>query len=245
MTDRRSMTQAGVAAAEGLAAWGATKETTMAQGADILPFDVPQLRFGWDALEPAVSADALRAHHEGVHKGYADAVNRLLAPYPELASKTVEQVLGEAASLPPEIRDAAVDLAGAHANHQFLWKVVGPAGGSAPGQALAEALARDLGGFDRFKADFERAALGLEGPGFAFLSLAAPKTDRLEVVVLPGNGSVLTEAKPGVLVCDLWDHAWAADHPDRAAWLEAFWTIVDWGVCKSRYLALRDGRQPE
>ena len=209
-----------------------------------MPYDLPPLRFADDALEPAIGAGALRAHHEVVHKGYADAINKMIAPYPDLAGRTIEDVLREPEGLPAEVRDAALDVGGAHANHQFFWKVIGPNGGE-PEDALADAIVRDFGGIEGFKAAFTSAALDLDGPGFAFLSLAAPKAERLEVLVLPQNGSVLTFSKPGVLVCDLWEHAWKADHPTLAAWIEAFWGIVDWRVCRARYEALRKGETPE
>ena len=246
MTDRRRFLRAGVAALTLASANAISKGTAMAQqaGKDVVPFEVPPIRFDADALAPAITAAALNAHHDRFHEGYAAAINAMLTPYPELADRSIEEILQAPEALPPEVRDAAVDVGGAHASHQFFWKVIGPGGGDAPGRDLAAAMDRDLGGVASFGAAFERAALALDGPGFAYLTLTAPETDRLEIVVLPGNGSVLSIGKPGILVCDLWDHAWAADHPDRAAWLSAFWTIVDWGVCEDRYIALRAGEQP-
>ena len=119
--------------------------------------------------------------------------------------------------------------------------VIGP--GGAPSGALAEALDRDLCGLDAFGSASARQALALRGSGIARLSPAAPKVDRLEVAARPRNGSTPTTSKPGILVRDLWDHAWAADHPDRAARLDAFRTIVDRRVCESRPLAPREGEQ--
>lgn len=220
-------------------------ENAMAQTKDSPPFDVPGLRFDWDALEPAISRAALRAHHEEVHKGYADAINRIVAGRDAHADQSIEEVLQNPDAIDPAVRDAALDVGGAHANHQFFWKVIGPGGGDRPDGPLANAIERDQGGFEAFQASFVQQALALDGPGFAFLSLAAPKSDALEIVVLPRNGNVLTVGKPGILVCDLWDHAWAADHASRADWLAAFWTIVDWDVCENRYVALREGRVPE
>lgn len=98
---------------------------------------------------------------------------------------------------------------------------------------------------DALRSAFARVALALDGPGFAFVTLSAPGSDTLEVVALPRNDSVLTIAKPGVIICDLWEHAWRGSHNDLSSWLDAFWTIVDWDVCSRRYDALRHGRQPQ
>lgn len=208
------------------------------------PYDVPDLRFGWDALAPAIGEGALRAHHEGVHKGYRDALNRMLAPPGPAAGRSVEAVLSDPAHLPPAIRDAVLDVAGAHANHQFFWKVISASRGTMPRAALAAAIARDFGSLHAFHAAFRAAALSLDGPGWAFLSLTAPRDERLEVLTLPGNWSVLGVGKPGILACDLWDHAWAADHASREDWLKAFPTLIDWDVCTARYDALRRGDRP-
>lgn len=208
------------------------------------PYAVAPLRYDGGALAPAIGAEALRTHRDSVHAAYAAATNRLVADLPDAGGTTIEHLLAKPAALPPDRRDAIADVGGAHANHQFFWKIIGP-GGSQPTDDLAVAIERDFGDVGGMQARFDAAALGLAGPGFAFLTLTAPGTDRLEVFALPGNASVLPLGKPDILVCDLCDHAWAADHADRAAWLRAFWTIVDWPVCGARYDALREGRQPD
>ena len=89
---------------------------------------------------------------------------------------------------------------------------------------LAGEIDSAWGSFDRFRTAFADAALSLSTEGWAFLSLSKPKTGDLEIVVLPGNGSVLPIAKPGILICDLWDHHGKNNHED---WFEAFWHVVD------------------
>lgn len=146
--------------------------------------------------------------------------------------------------IPVSVRDVLLDLAGAHANHQFFWKIIGPGGPGAPRDALAAAIDRDFGGFAAMQAAFATSASALKEPRFVFLSLTRPKAPKLEIVALPLNGSVLALDKPGVLVCDLWPHAWQADHPTLLGWVEAFWTIVNWHACGARYDALIKGERP-
>ena len=203
-----------------------------------MAYDIPPLRFATNALEPYVTRAALKHHHEVVHRGYLDALNGLLAAHPEADCETVEDLLRGIDDIPAPLRQQAAHLAGGHANHQFLWKILGPQQSTAPIGGLAAAMDDTYGSFDGFKSAFTAAALALPTEGWAFLSLSKPRTGDLEIVVLPGNGSVLPIAKPGILICDLWDHM---GHGSRAAWLEAYWHIVDWEVGEYRYQGLRDG----
>lgn len=206
-----------------------------------MAYDIPPLRFAYDALEPHVSAAALKQHHEIVHRGYLDGLNALLAAHPEVDRETVEDLLRGIDEVPAPLRQQAAHLAGGHANHQFLWKILGPQTSPAPTApigGLATAIDEAYGSFDAFRSAFARAALALPTEGWAFLSLSKPRTGDLEIVVLPGNGSVLPIARPGILICDLWDHM---GHATRAGWLDAFWHVVDWEVGEYRYQGLRDG----
>ncbi len=208
-----------------------------------MAYDIPPLRFAIDALEPHVDRETLRHHHEVVHRGYLDGLNEILAAEPAIDHETVEGLLRGIDNVPPALRQQVAHLAGGHGNHQFLWKVVGPQTSPVPVGDLAAAIDDACGGFDGFKRAFTDAALALPTEGWAFLSLSKPRTGDLEIVVLPGNGSVLPIAKPGILICDLWNHVTGAtDRGARAAWLDTFWHIVDWEVCNDRLVGLRAGK---
>ncbi len=210
-----------------------------------MAYEIPPLRFNDSALAPAISANALGHHHAAIHGSYKEALNLVLLAEPTISELSVEALLLSSESLPAEIRDVVIEHAGAHANHQFFWKVIGPDGAKDPSGPLLHAIAERWGSMDGFRSAFKEAALALKPPGFVFLSLTAPRSKRLEIVALRRNDSVLLIGKPGVLICDLWEHAWASDHPSLNAWLDAFWTIVDWRVCEYRYSALVAGMQPE
>ncbi len=207
-----------------------------------MPYDIPPLRFPDDALEPHISAETLRHHHGVIHPAYLTALNALLADNPDCGRDTVETLLRQIDDIPAPLRQQAAYLAGGHANHQFLWKILGPqsVAGKPTGPVgdLAAEIVREYGSAEAFKAAFNDAALALPTEGWAFLSLNQPRTGDLEIVILPGNGSVLPIAKPGILICDLWNHH---GHDSRADWLDAFWHVVDWDVCEDRYRGLRDG----
>lgn len=196
-------------------------------------------------LAPATSADWLTRHRDIHHAGYLRRVKAILQRYPRLQGRTIEELLRRIGDIPQEVRDELIFEAGGHADHQFLWKILGPArANNAPIGELASVLTRQFGSFDGFRAQFEQAALGLRGPGWAFLSRVAPDgVETLEILALPGNGSVLPLGKPGILICDLWEHAYEREYgDDRAAWLSAYWSIVNWAECERRLIGLREGR---
>ena len=201
------------------------------------------LRFGYGDLAPAMSEATARWHHDVAHAEHLAAINRLLAPYPVLAAQTIEEILSRPAQIPAAIRDDVRHHGGGHGNHQFMWKILGAARGTQPTGAIVDAIDATFGSFAGFTSAFTSAALALDGDGWAFLSLDAPRSPRLEIVVTRGNGNVLEQRKPGVLVCDLWEHAYRDDHAgDRAAWIDAYLQVIDWSQCSIRYERLVAGQ---
>ena len=104
------------------------------------PYTLPPLRFGYDALEPAIDAETMRLHHDKHHRGYVDAVNTALAKHPEWLGKTIEDVLRHLPELPDDIREVVRNQGGGHANHQFFWKILTPDGPGKPSGDLAAAI---------------------------------------------------------------------------------------------------------
>ena len=203
------------------------------------------VKFTGRELAPAVPEDWFERHRDLHHGGYLNRVNALIARYPSLQNRSVEDLLRSIEDAPEAIREQLRFEAGGHADHQFFWKILGPAKtDNAPFGELAAAITRQFGSFETFRTQFSAAALALRGPGWAFLSRTAPESvEKLEILVLPGNGSVLPLGKPGILICDLWEHAYEREHgDDRAAWLQAFWRIVAWDECEKRIIGLREGR---
>ncbi len=193
------------------------------------------LRYPFDAFEPHLSVEALKIHREGVHRTYAEALNDALLQVPALCGLTIEALLRSLADVPDLIRERIRFEAGGHANHQFLWKILGPGQADGPRERLGDLINRSFGSFEAFKVQFKAMALSQERQGWAFLTLPRGIESTLEIIVLPGNGSVLPLGKRGILICDLWDHAWRTDHRSRDEWIDAFWNIVDWRACEDRF----------
>lgn len=211
-------------------------------GAPRYPFDPPPPPFPDDALEPWIDAATIRLQRE-VHRGYAARLNALLERLPALQGLSVETLVRRSAELPELERAALRDAAIGHANHQFWWKVLKPGGngGNGPSGRLAEAVARDFGSPAGLRARFDALALGHVGSGWAFLAVD-PLNGGLALACLPNNGSIMDLGMPGVLVCDLWEHAYCGQRgSDRAAYLDAFWQVVDWDTLGRRFDAFHDG----
>jgi Fe-Mn family superoxide dismutase len=204
------------------------------------PFALPPLRFGYDDLAPVIDGETMRLHHDRHHRAYVDGINAALASYPQWQGLTIEAVLRRLAEVPLAICEAVRNQGGGHANHQFFWKIICPGGSPMPA-GLQAALERDFGSVETFKQRFEAAGAAHFGSGWAFL-VGDPVTDRLEILTLPNQDSVLTLGKFGLLCCDLWEHAYYLTYRNRRAeWLRAWWDIVDWQVVGQRLTAMRTG----
>jgi superoxide dismutase, Fe-Mn family len=216
----------------------------MSRGAaGTMAFAFLPLGYQFSDLAPAMSEQTARWHHDVVHGGYLDAINRLIAPFPDLAERSIEELMARPDAVPAEIRDDVRFSGGGHGNHQFTWKILGPRRGTAPSGSLHAKIDQTFGGFEKFVSAFKSAALALSGDGWAFLSLSSPRTAALEIVVTRGNGNVLELRKPGIMLCDLWEHAYHDDHRgDREAWIDAYLRVVDWSVCSVRYERLSVGQ---
>ncbi|MGD0026642.1 MAG: superoxide dismutase [Xanthobacteraceae bacterium] len=208
-----------------------------------MSYDLPPLRFAYHDLEPHLSEDLIRRHHQIHTRAYTEAINALLRDHPDLARLPIEDVLRSLSRIPEPLHQQIRTIGGGHANHQFQWKVIGPRGGKSPSGELAAAIDRDFGSFAGFRQRFVGACLDLVGSGWAFLCLNRPGGDTLEILTLPNNDSVLPRAKPGILICDLWEHAYCGQYDNRRGdYLDAFFEVIDWQVCNQRLLGMRAGR---
>ena len=210
------------------------------------PYVLPPLKFAYDALEPAIDEATMRLHHDKHHQAYVDKTNAALEQHPEWLGLTIEQVLARLPELPDDIRSVVRDQGGGHANHQFFWKILTPGGApEGPTGDLAAAIDATWGSFDAFKTAFEDKAVKHFGSGWAFL-VAHPRQDfALEILTLPNQDSLLAQAEPspGLVACDLWEHAYYLKYNNRRAdWIKAFWSIVDWPYVGERYAGVRRAR---
>jgi Fe-Mn family superoxide dismutase len=205
---------------------------------------LPPLRFGYDALEPYIDAETMELHHDKHHKAYVDNLNKALEPYPQLAELAVEDLLHRLDQVPDTIRTAVRNNGGGHLNHQFFWDILGPRASGAPKGAIADAIKRDFGSLEQFQSLFTDAATTHFGSGWAFL-VVNPARHRLEIVSLPNQDSVLVHGMPGLLCCDVWEHAYYLKYRNRRPdYLSAWWKVVAWDVVDERLRAVMAGTSP-
>ncbi len=195
-------------------------------------FEVPPLPYAFDALEPHIDAQTMQIHHDKHHAAYVAKLNGAVEGHPDLQQKPVEELLRGLDSLPESIRTAVRNNGGGHANHSLFWTVMGPGGGGAPTGKVAEAIQRDLGGFDSFKEKLTNAAVNQFGSGWGWLVVSGGK---LEVLGRPNQDSPLMEGKVPLLGVDVWEHAYYLKYQNRRPdYLAAWWNTVNWSAVEDR-----------
>ncbi|QGG57971.1 superoxide dismutase [Paenibacillus sp. B01] len=199
--------------------------------------ELPALPYANDALEPHIDAQTMEIHHDRHHNTYVTNLNAALESAPELASKSVEDLIADLSSVPESIRTAVRNNGGGHANHSLFWTTIAPNAGGAPTGKLAEAIESELGGFAKFQEDFAKAATTRFGSGWAFL--AADKAGKLKVYSLPNQDSPIMEGETPLLGLDVWEHAYYLKYQNkRPDYIKAFWNVVNWDEVGKRYEAV-------
>lgn len=198
--------------------------------------ELPALPYAHDALLPHIDKETMEIHHGRHHNAYVTNLNKALESAPELASKSIEDLIADLASVPESIRTAVRNNGGGHANHSLFWQTMSPNGGGQPSGALAAAIESELGGFDKFKETFAAAGATRFGSGWAWL--AADKAGKLKVYSLPNQDSPIMEGDTPLLGLDVWEHAYYLHYQNkRPDYIAAFWNVVDWNAVGARYEA--------
>lgn len=200
--------------------------------------ELPALPYPANALEPYIDEQTMNIHHDRHHNTYVTNLNTALEQAPELQNKSVEELISDLNSIPESIRTAVRNNGGGHANHSLFWKIISPKGGGTPSGSLAHAIDTELGGFDKFKEDFAKAATSRFGSGWAWLVVG--KDGRLSVTSTPNQDNPLSEGLTPILGLDVWEHAYYLKYQNkRPDYIAAFWNIVNWDEVNKRYEAAK------
>ena len=198
-----------------------------------MAYSVPDLPYGYDALEPHIDEETMRIHHDKHHQAYVDKANAALEGS-EWADKDVEEVLRNLDEVPNQ--SAVKNNAGGHANHTFFWQIMSPDGGGEPSGALADAINETFGSFDSFKEELKSTGIGQFGSGWAWLVYTS--AGGLEVTGTPNQDSPISSGNVPLLGVDVWEHAYYLKYQNkRPDYLDAFWNVVNWDEVASRYEA--------
>jgi Fe-Mn family superoxide dismutase len=194
---------------------------------------LPPLPYGFDALEPYIDAKTMQVHHDGHHGAYVTNLNKALEQAPDLQGKSVEELLANNCAVVPEnIRTAVRNNGGGHINHSMFWKIMKP-GGSQPEGNVLQAISGSFGSFEKFKEQFNTAALGRFGSGWAWL---VKHQGKLEVVSTANQDSPLMEGRYPVMGLDVWEHAYYLKYQNRRGeYINAWWNVVNWPEVEKRF----------
>ncbi|WP_406944402.1 superoxide dismutase [Halobacillus sp. SY10] len=201
-------------------------------------FELPELPYAYDALEPTIDKETMNIHHTKHHNGYVTKLNNALEGHPDLQDKSLEELLSNNLSVVPEdIRTAVRRNGGGHANHSLFWTIMSPNGGGEPTGDLATKINDTFGGFDQFKEKFEETAKGRFGSGWAWLVV---NNGDLEVIDTLNQDSPIMEGKTPILGLDVWEHAYYLNYQNRRPdYVSAFWNVVNWDEVAKRFDAAK------
>lgn len=202
-----------------------------------MPHQLPALPYAYDALEPHIDAATMEIHHSRHHQTYVNGLNAALAGT-GLEDEPVGTLIARLDTLPAALHTPVRNHGGGHANHSLFWAVMSPHGGGQPDGALAQAIERDLGGFDAFKTAFTQAALTRFGSGWAWLcvdthgKLSVESSANQDNPAMPGIGSGHT----AILGLDVWEHAYYLRYQNRRPeYIAAFYNVIDWAEVARRH----------
>lgn len=197
-----------------------------------MPITLPPLPYAYDALEPHIGAATLETHYDKHHRGYVDKTNNAIAGT-ERATQSLEQIVRES-------EGSLFNNAAQSWNHTFYWHSMRPGGGTAPGEELKSALARDFGSVDAFKRELADAANNQFGSGWAWLALE--RGGKLRVLSTSDADTPLAhDGLVPILTCDVWEHAYYLDYRNqRAKYVTAFLEhLVNWEFAEQNLRAAR------
>jgi Fe-Mn family superoxide dismutase len=197
------------------------------------PFTLPPLPYAYDALEPYIDAETMHLHHDKHHQAYVNNLNAAVAAYPELAGKSVTDLVANLSSWPESVRTAVRNQGGGHANHSFLWLTLGK-DHAAPMGELAKAIDAKFGSLSGFQDKLTAAALGVFGSGWAWLVKLPDGTVAIESS--PNQDSPLSIGHKPLLAVDVWEHAYYLKYQNRRAeYVKAFFQVVNWDYVSGQF----------
>ena len=203
-----------------------------------MPFTVPPLPYAFDALEPYIDKMTMEIHHDKHHGAYVTNVNKALESAPDLANKTVEELLANNCGIVPEaIKTAVRNNGGGHINHSMFWTIIGPKAGGDPAGKLGSAINSTFGSFATFKEKFGAAATTRFGSGWAWLVKDGSK---LDIISTANQDSPVMEGKFPVFGLDVWEHAYYLKYQNRRPeYIEAWWNVVNWEEIEKNFGSLK------
>lgn len=196
-------------------------------------FTLPDLPYGYDALEPFISSNIQHLHHDKHHQTYVDNLNKAIAKYPEWENKKIEEIIIDYASAPDDIKNVLRNHGGGHYNHSMFWEMMSPKKEQQPSGNLLDKINEGFGDYESFKKQFSEQAVKIFGSGWQWLVMEQGK---LSLVSTPNQDSPLTQGKIPILGLDVWEHAYYLQYYNkRPDYVEAWWHVANWEDAEKRF----------
>ncbi|MBI2310186.1 superoxide dismutase [Candidatus Collierbacteria bacterium] len=197
-----------------------------------MPFELPELLYSFDALEPVIDAKTMEIHHDKHHAAYVAKLNDAVAKHPELGSKSVEELLKDLNNIPEDIRTAVKNHGGGHANHSLFWEIMTPKNRK-PSTVLSEAINKTFGSLDKLMELITVNGMGQFGSGWSWLVVSG---DKLKAYATANQDSPLMNGDIPILGVDVWEHAYYLKYQNkRDEYLKAWWNVVNWDEVAKRF----------
>lgn len=198
-----------------------------------MAFTLPNLPYAFDALEPHIDAQTMQIHHGKHHQAYVNNLNAAIEKAPELADKSLDDLMRGINTVPESVRTAVRNNGGGHWNHSLFWQLMGPGKGGEPTGKLADAIKSAFGDFTKFKEQFAAAGTGRFGSGWAWLVNDGGK---VSITSTPNQDNPLMEGKNAILGLDVWEHAYYLKYQNkRPDYIAAWWNVVNWDEVAKRF----------
>lgn len=198
-------------------------------------FTLPPLPYEYDALEPFIDTETMHLHHDKHHQAYIDNLNKALEGREDLVGKSIEELLQDVESIPPDLKQAVINNGGGHMNHSMFWEIMGPANLSGtPEGKLLDAIDSTFGDLEKFKEEFTAKALNLFGSGWVFL-IQTPD-GKLSIKRHSFQNNPISDGNKPVMGLDLWEHAYYLKYKNvRKDYVEAWWNVINWNKVETMF----------
>ena len=198
-----------------------------------MAFTLPPLPYDFAALEPHIDAKTMEIHHGKHHQTYVNNLNAAIEKAPELAKKSLDDLLKNVSSLPEAVRAPIRNNGGGHWNHSMFWQIMAPKAGGEPGGKLGQAITSTFGGFAKFREQFSAAGVGRFGSGWAWLINTGGK---LSITSTPNQDNPLMDGQKAIMGLDVWEHSYYLKYQNRRPdYIQAWWNVVNWKEIENRF----------
>jgi Fe-Mn family superoxide dismutase len=200
-----------------------------------MAFVLPPLPYDFAALEPHIDAKTMEIHHGKHHQTYVNNLNAAIEKAPELANKSLDDLMRGVSKVPEAVRTAVRNNGGGHWNHSMFWQIMAPKVGGEPGGNLGAAIKTAFGDFAKFREQFSAAGVGRFGSGWAWLINTGGK---LSITSTPNQDNPLMEGQKAIMGLDVWEHAYYLKYQNRRPdYIQAWWNVVNWKEIEKRFAA--------